>query len=762
MNRASYDRRPGGDALTLTAGTRLGPYAITTAIGAGGMGEVYRARDTRLDRDVAVKVLPAHLTQDSSALARFRREARAVAALSHPNILALYDIGEEQGVVFAVTELLTGETLGARLTRGPLPLAEALACGTAIADGLAAAHERGLVHRGVKPDNLFMTVEGRVKILDFGVAKTAAAAGNDGPTGVTLNAHTMPGTIIGTIGYMSPEQVRGDDVDARSDLFSLGAVLYELITGRRAFAGKSGADTISAILTETPPELARDAGAIPAGLGRVLRRCLAKEPSARYASALELRAALVEAARAGDRSESAASIAVLPFIDMSPGKDQDYFCEGMAEELINGLMRIEGLRVAARSSAFQFKGHTGDVRRVGEALDVKTVLEGSVRTAGQRLRVTAQLNDAVKGFQIWSKRYDREMDDVFAIQDEIASDIVEALQLQLGGSHPAPRLKRYTDNLEAYHLYLQGRYHWFARTKGGLQRALQYFEQAIEKDPSYALAYSGQADLHAVQAIYGFVPPHQAFSRASRATEQALALDPALPEGHFSAAARAWCYDFDWLAAERHFRRAIELNPNNSVAHCWYAHMLCYLGRLDEETAERERAQAIDPLSAYINSMAGLQLVGERRYEEALVECRKALDTEPDYLVALYSVTGAYSRLGRHDEAIAAMERAVSLADRASFYLGILGATYAEAGHVDRARRVLDELDERARHEWVSPLWISWLLAALGELDRAFELLDRAYEERQCFLALPGFAPFDGLRRDPRFAAHLRRMGLPE
>jgi len=738
--------------MTLDAGTYLGPYEILESIASGGMGEVYRARDTRLERNVAVKVLRERFKDDAASLGRFRREARAVAALSHPNILALYDIGEERGIAYVVTELLVGETLRARLDRGPLPLAQAMEFAGSIAGGLQAAHEKGIVHRDLKPENVFVTRDGQVKLLDFGLAKETRSEEDQ----TTRSRQTTPGTVLGTMAYMSPEQVRGEEADGRSDIFSFGAVFYEMLGGRRAFSSSSAADTLSAILKEEPLPLS-----VPADVDAILKRCLAKRAEGRFESARGLRFALEAADLTGESAGPSASMAVLPFTDMSPAKDQDYFCEGMAEELINGLMTIPGLRVAARSSAFRFKGQVEDVRRIGEALNVRTVLTGSVRTSGKRLRVGAQLNDVVNGYQIWSKRYDREMEDVFAVQDEIASDIVGALQAQLGAGSKTPRLKRYTENLDAYHLYLQGRYHWFARTKGGLQRALQFFDQAIVRDPGYALAHSGVADLYSILGIYGYLPPRVAFSKARAAAERALSNDGELAEGHLALGVVTLIYDWDWAEGERTLLRALSLNPNNAVAHSWYALFMVCTGRDEgEATRARERAQKLEPLSAYIDAMAGVVLVLQRRHEEAIGECAKALEIDPGYLVALYTIGCAYTRAARHEEAIAAYEMAASITDRAPFYLGFLGSAYAAAGRREQAREVLDELERRAATEYVPPLSIAWVLGGLGEMDRAFVALEEAFQERSGFLTYPKLTPFDSLRPDPRFRELVERMKL--
>ena len=494
--------------MSLQPGTKLGAYEIGASIGACGMGEVYEARDTKLDRQVAVKVLPDKLSGDPDFQRRFEREAKALAALSHPNILAVHDFGNADGLFYMVMELLEGQTLAVRLQRGALPPRKAVDTALQIARGLAAAHDKTIVHRDLKPDNVFITSDGQIKILDFGLAKATAPFASDEDSETQARA-TQPGAVVGTLGYMSPEQVRGHDADHRSDIFATGAVLYEMLVGRAAFTEDSAADTVSSVLQKEPeiPESARTAPA----LARIITRCLEKKPADRFQSARDLVFALettsgietggVTANVEGKDAADSRSIAVIPFVDMSPAKDQDYFCEGMAEEILNALTGIPNLRVAARSSAFRFKGSEHDLREVGRALEVNTVLEGSVRTSGKRLRVTAQLNHVDGGYQIWSRRYDRELEDVFAIQDEIALDIVQALKLELSDAE-SPRVIRHTKNQEAYHLYLRGRHHWYARSKGALTKAMEYFEQAAEKDPGYALPYVGLVDIYAIQALY--------------------------------------------------------------------------------------------------------------------------------------------------------------------------------------------------------------------------------------------------------------------
>jgi TolB-like protein len=753
--------------MPIQAGTTLSSYEILASLGAGGMGEVYVARDAKLDRRVAIKVLPDEMARDEGFRARFVREAKALAALSHPNILAIHDFGEAAGVFYAVTELLEGGTLADRLKAGPLPVRKALDWALQVARGLAAAHDKGIVHRDLKPANVFVTDQGAVKILDFGLAKvvTPFESGEDSETGVR---ETEAGTVLGTVAYMSPEQARGQDADQRSDLFALGAVLYEMLEGRAAFAAESAADTVSRVLKHDPDLTGREG--IPPGVGRIIARCLEKNPRERFQSARDLAFAL-EALSGLERGSgahvdegrgagSARSIAVLSFTDMSPGKDQDYFCDGMAEEIINALTGIEGLRVAARSSAFRFKASERDLREVGRALDVSMVLEGSVRTAGNRLRVTAQLNEVRSGYQIWSRRYDRNVEDVFATQDEIAADIVAALRPELGDA-AAPRVVRHTQNQEAYHLYLRGRHHWYARSQGALQKALQHFQQATEKDPSYALPYVGLADLYTVQAIYSYEPEETLRPRAKASVERALAINEGLADAHRALGFFHLFFGWDIATAVRAFERSVELDPTSALSHIWLG-FPTGPGREEKAIAAARRAQELDPLNPYVNSLACSILDFWGHGEDALREGQKALDIDPDYLVGLYLIGGVYTRLGRHDQALRLCARAVEISGRAPFFVSCLAWSQAAAGRSAEARSALAELERRSATDYVAPLHRAVVHAALGERDRAFQLLEEAIRRGGCWIGSPRMPMFDAFRADPRFAEHLGRIGHPD
>ena len=747
-------------------GQTLGSYRILEKVGAGGMGEVYSAEDTKLDRRVAVKVLPEHFAREKSFQARFEREAKALAALSHPNIVAVYDFGNDHGVFYTVTELLEGGTLGSLLKPGRLPSRKVVDISLQIARGLAAAHDKGIVHRDLKPDNVFVTADGRVKILDFGLAMVTAHPAGDAMA-ETRTRETTPGMVLGTVGYMSPEQLRGRDADHRSDLFSAGAVMYEMLCGRSPFAADSGADIMSGIL-HLEAELPKNVE-MPPGLERIVLRCLEKNPAARFQSALDLGFALESLSGVGhdsaarsqaNRMDEHRSIAVLPFADMSPGKDHDYFCVGMAEEIMTALTGIPGLRVAARSSAFRFKGGDHDLHAVGQALDVKTVLEGSVRTAGSRLRVTAQLNQVDGGYQLWSKRYDRELNDVFAIQDEIAADIVEALRLELADDG-AGRVVRHTENQEAYHLYLRGRYHWYERTKDGMAKARAHYEQAVAKDPNYALPYVGIADVHLIQGIYGFIPGNEAMSNARAALDKAFAITDRIADGYRSKGFLLLFYEWDFQGARRAFERSIELDRSSALSHAWLGFCV-WKGREEAALRDSSQSRVLDPLNLYCISLEALVLDFLGRPKDAIELCRRALDVDPNYLIALYALGGACSRLAQHDEAIAALERSAALTARAPYYLGWLAWAQARAGRHDEARAGLRELEERSKTEHVAPLYRAIIHGGLGELDRAFELLGEAVEGRNCWAGVPRMAFFEDLRADPRFEQHQRRLRHPD
>jgi serine/threonine protein kinase/tetratricopeptide (TPR) repeat protein len=765
-------------------GSRIAHFEIVALIGAGGMGEVYRARDTRLGRDVAIKVLPAEFASDPDRLRRFEQEARAVAALSHPNILALYDVGTHEGAPYLVTELLEGESLRERLGSGAVPVRKAVELGVQIAQGLAAAHEKGIIHRDLKPGNVFVTRDGHVKILDFGIAKLETLRTAQEPAkATTVVEATEAGTTLGSVGYMSPEQVRGQAVDHRTDIFSFGCVLYELLAGRSPFRRDTAPDTTSAILHDEPAALPTG---VPGPLGKIVNGCLEKQLEDRFSSAHDLALALLALEggffreKPADRSGSAArfvetltapretvvseetSIVVLPFASMSADPDNEYFADGVTEDIINALTELEQLRVVSRTSAFAYKHKDLDVRKLGEELNVDLVMEGSVRRAGSRLRITAQLITVADGCHLWSERYDREMTDVFAIQDEIARAVVEALKIKLAVRADAPLVKPHTDNLDAYTLYLKGRY--FLGQRGeSLTRALDCFTKAVEQDASYGLAHAGIADAYSLLAWYGFMAPADAMPRAKAAAMTALGIDDTLPEAHASLAYVRMHFDWDWAGAEDAFRRAMALSRNQATTRQWFSEYLTAVGRVEDALREAQKAQVLEPLNLIVTTRLGDAWYCVHHYDRAVHECRKAVEMDPAFVPAHLWLGLSQLSKGDRDEAVRTLERARSLPGAGpSLMLAALGLAYGVCGRTEAAELVLSELLALASGRHVSALHIALVYLGLGQTDQVFDWLHKACDERATLLVRVKADPlFDRIRTDPRFKDLLSRMNFP-
>jgi serine/threonine protein kinase/Tfp pilus assembly protein PilF len=740
-------------------GKIISHYRILEKLGEGGMGVVYKAQDTKLDRIVALKFLSKHLLCDQEAKMRFTQEAKAASALDHQNIATIYEIDEAEDKSFISMAYVEGKSIKEIIREKQLSIEEILGIALQIAEGMSAAHKKDIVHRDIKSDNIMLTDEGVVKIMDFGLAKL------QGVTGLTKT-----GTTLGTMQYMSPEQAQGIEADERSDIFSFGVVLYEIITGQLPFKGEREAAIIYSIVNETPEPLARYKADVPEGLQRVVEKAMEKNTEVRYQHVEDLGADL---RRLKTELETGAtktpvtkvkpppSIAVLPFADMSPQRDQEYFCDGMTEELINALTKIEKLQVASRTSAFQFKGRARDIHEIGRKLKVQTVLEGSVRKAGKRLRITAQLVNVADGYHLWSEKYDRDMEDVFAIQDEISLAIVSKLKVRFLGQEKARLEKRYTDSPEAYNLYLKGRYFWNNRTKEGLQRGLEYFEQAIEQDPTYALAYAGIADCYNMLGFFDHLPPRQAFPKAKEAAEKALKIDETLAEAHTSLAHVRQYYDWDWLAAEREYRKAIELNPSYSTAYQWYAEYLGHMGRHHESIAMGKRALELDPLSPIIGANLAAFFLFARQYDQAIEGCQKVLEIDSDFMTAHWILGLAYAEKQMYDEAVSQIQKAVDLSGgNDSPLLGWLGAIFSRSGKKDQAKKILVDLFEVSKRRYVSPFSIALNYLGLGQKDKTFEWLEKAYQERDHWMVSVRSPLFDGLRSDPRFKALLKKVEL--
>jgi TolB-like protein/tRNA A-37 threonylcarbamoyl transferase component Bud32/cytochrome c-type biogenesis protein CcmH/NrfG len=742
------------------SGDRLGPYLVRALVGSGAMGEVYRASDPRLKRDVAIKVMSSPQI-DREALDRFAAETHAVAALSHPNIITIHDVGEVDGLPYAVMELLEGQTLRERIATGPLTPAETLAIATQVTSALAAAHAAQIVHRDLKPANVFVLRSGSIKILDFGVAKVLSQ-----PDLATMMA-TMPGLVIGTVGYMAPEQVRGQELDARADVFAFGALLYEMATGVRAFHGQTAIEVLAATIDSRRPGFEK-APHVPEPVRRVIRRCLEVDPARRFGSGAELLASVerltesMHADRQPDSSSSASSIAVLPFTDMSKERDQEYLCEGMAEEIITGLSGIRGLKVASRTAAFRFRDRAVDLPGVAEALNVACVLEGSVRTSSNRLRVTARLTAMPDSYLRWSKTFDCELTDIFAVEDEIARAVVAELRLTLGGTPGAPLIPAATGVTEAYTAYLKGRYHWNRRTGESLQSAIECFTEAIAADSRYAKAYAGLADAYATLAVYGLRRPHDVMPTAKTMALQALGIEPDLAEAYASLALVDSVYDWSWSQAQGHFARAISLAPDYATAFQWYAvNCLVPCGRFEEARSAIDRAVAIDPVSLPITISAGLVSYFSGQFEDAAVVFRRALALDPTFGPAHFFLGQALSESGASAPALYHAERAAALSGQSPETLAGLGYAAAVAGDDSRARSVLDELTALSKTRYVSPSVIAQVQAGLGQPTEALESLRTAQEMRASDLAWVAVRPtFRTLRSDARFVSLIRRLGL--
>jgi eukaryotic-like serine/threonine-protein kinase len=737
--------------VALAPGTRLGPYEIVSALGAGGMGEVYRARDSRLGRDVAVKVLPERLAADPDAMARFHREARAVAALSHQNIVAIHDFGDERSLVYVVLELLEGETLRAFLGKGSGGWRAGVEWVAAAAEAIDAVHTKGIVHRDLKPDNLFITSQGVLKILDFGLASSFGPNENER----TKSALTGIGTAVGTIGYMAPEQVRGQSLTAAADFFSLGCILYEVLTGKRAFQRESVADTLSAILNDQVEfgDLSRP---WPDDLARIAQRCLAKVPAQRFQSGRDLAFALRSALKGEPHDHIADSIAVLPFTNAGGG-DAEYLSDGIAESLINNLARIRTLRVVPRSTVFRYKGTDLDPQALGRELQARLLLTGKVMQRAERLMVQADLVDATERKQLWGERFNRPSADIFEVEDEIARHIVDELRLKLSGDESWRIGDRSTEDPTAYDLYLKARHHWSRRTPESIRRAIEYLEAAIARDANFARAWAGLADTRILFGWYGAGVIRELFDSAISAAQTAVRLDPDLGEAH-AALGFALCCTGDWHNGLRECERAVQLSPRYFLAHDWLALPLASLGRFDEALAAMARAKRVEPLSlvvhhheAWVNVMAG-------RFADAARVAGQALELDSNYSFGWWWLGIAQTELGQTGEAVRSLERARAIFGNFQLGHSALGHAYGRAGRREEALTCMQALT-RADPNCVDPYHLALVHTGLGEVDDAIARLTEASNANSTWLHIYG--PHDprlnALRGDPRFGDLLRR-----
>ncbi len=788
-----------------TGSTFADRYQIIEELGKGGMGKVYRVADKKLNEESALKLIKPEIASDKRTLERFSNELKLARKIAHKNVGRMYELMEDKGTHFITMEYVPGQDLKGLIRQsGQLAIGTTINIAKQVCEGLAEAHKLGVVHRDLKPSNIMIDRDGNARIMDFGIARSLKGKGITGA-----------GVMIGTPEYMSPEQVEGKEVDQRSDIYSLGIILYEMATGRVPFEGDTPFTVGVKHKSEIPGDPRELNSQIPENFSRVILRCLEKDMERRYQSAEELLSDLINIEKGIPTTERAApkrkpltakeitvtfglkklfipalaavalvitavviwqllpkreavsvslikpSIAVLPFADLSPQKDQEYFCDGMANSIINALSNIKDVSVRARGSSFSFKGELLDLQEIGKRLNVDTVLDGTVQKAGDRVRLTAQLINVADESLLWSEQYDQELDNIFAIQDEITQAIVDNLELKLLGGEKAKLKKRYTKYVQAFSLYSRGLYYWNKRTGEALKKAIDYFEQAIKEDPKYALAYVGLADCYNLLQIYSDVSPEESFPKAEEVAKKALEIDENLGEAHNSLAYFKERYEWDLEGAEREFKRAIELSPNYATGHFWYAEYLIIVGRFDEGIEEMKKALELDPISLIINASLGWAYGQAKKSNQAIAQLRKTLEMDPSFAQAHLYIGCVYLRIKKYPEALAELEKAKELSGGSAVSLAYLGFANARAGRFDEAKRILEELEAISKERYIAPSWMAVLYTGLGENEKAFEFFEKAYEQRdESLVFLKIEFTLDPLRSDLRFKELLKKIGL--
>ena len=810
-------------------------YKILSALGRGGMGVVYRAEDIRLGRMVALKFVPEGLATDHAALERFRREARAVSTLNHPNICTLHDIDESEEGPFLVMECLEGQTLKDRIATGRMPLDEVVDFAIQVVDALDAAHSRNIVHRDIKPANIFVAARGQVKMLDFGLAKMLGAGSgadstHDSQMATEALDHqlTSPGSTIGTMAYMSPEQARGENLDARTDLFSFGVVLYEMVTGHLPFDASSQALVYVAILQNTPVPPSQLRPEVSPELERIINKALEKHRDLRYQSASDFRADLKRLQRDSGttRSQTAApaamaaaaplpvaaerppsgsqlapaaaaplapkrgrlpivlaaiaallliaagawyfllrdqpldSLAVLPFVNVGADQNTEYLTDGITESLINNLSQLPKLSVRSFGAVAHFKNKDVNPQTAGGELKVRALLTGRLVRRGDSFVISVELVDVQGNRQIWGSQYTQRVDDLQSMQEQISREISEKLRLQLNGTDKQKLARRQTVDPAAYQLYLQGRYQWNKQTLDGLQQSIDYFQQAIQKDPQYALAYAGEADSYALLADFNVLPAREVLPKIKSAAQQAIGLDDTLAEAHTSL---AWAqfHDLAWSDAEKEFQRAIALNASYPAAHSWYGELLMARGRFDQAQEEMNQAYRLDALSPVLNLALGYRFYYARDFDKAIEQCQKVLAMDASFIPAHVYLGRAYQQKPALPEALGEFRKALELSEGDTNELAALGQAYAVSHQEAEARKILEELKTRSAQTYVQPMWIAVIHIGLGEKDQAFDWMQKAFDDRSAWLVYLKIDPlFDPVRTDERFVELLRRVGL--